>query len=254
MELSLNGRAGIVTGAAQGLGRAMVDALLASGASVSLVDRDQPTLAAVREELARHGERTHSQVTDVSDAAALRRAVDAAAERFGRLDFLINNAGIREIAPFRDYSLEAWERTIAINLTAPFVASQAAIPHFLAQGKGKIVNVASAAGELALRNRVAYNVTKAGLVMLTKTICFELASEGIMCNAVAPGVVETPLAAAYFEDEDMTRVIVENTPLGRWGQPPEIAAAVVFLCSDAADFIQGHTLTVDGGWVAGKGY
>jgi NAD(P)-dependent dehydrogenase (short-subunit alcohol dehydrogenase family) len=116
------------------------------------------------------------------------------------------------------------------------------------------VNIASIAGELALKNRVAYNVAKAGLIMLTKTIAVELGEQGIVCNAVAPGVIETRLTAAYFEDPVLREQIVSATPSGRWGQPHEIAAPVVFLCSDAASFVQGTTVFVDGGWTAAKGY
>jgi gluconate 5-dehydrogenase len=249
----LEGRRGIVTGGAQGIGSEIVRALLAAGARVAIVDLDEAAAGATARELG-DGENTIAIGADVSDEAAVTAAVDDVAARLGGLEFLVNNAGIRRVASFMDYPLEDWNRTLDVDLTGPFLCSRAAIRHMLPAGGGRIVNIASIAGELALKNRVAYNVAKAGLIMLTKTIAFELGDRGIVCNAVAPGVIETPLTREYFQDPAMRRTIVGNTPLGRWGQPGDIADPVVFLCSDAARFIQGTTLFVDGGWVSSKGY
>jgi NAD(P)-dependent dehydrogenase (short-subunit alcohol dehydrogenase family) len=175
-------------------------------------------------------------------------------EHFGGIDILVNNAGIRVISAFADHPLATWRQTLEVNLTAPFVLSQAVVPHMLARGKGKIVNITSTASELGFKNRAAYNVSKAGLTMLTKSIALELGAQGIRCNAVAPGVIETPLNRSYFTDPEFTQVIVNSTPTGGWGVPADIASAVAFLASDEADFINGATLLVDGGWSAGKGY
>jgi NAD(P)-dependent dehydrogenase (short-subunit alcohol dehydrogenase family) len=128
------------------------------------------------------------------------------------------------------------------------------VPHMRRRGGGRVVNIASVAAELAFRDRAAYNVSKAGLVTLTKSMALELGGAGICCNAIAPGIVETPLNRHYFDDPALRAAIVENTPMGRWGQPAEIAGPVVFLCSDAAGFINGVTIPVDGGWSCGKGY
>jgi gluconate 5-dehydrogenase len=247
----LDGRAGIVTGGAQGIGREIAQALIEAGARMALVDLDAGAVAATAEAL---GAGTVSFAADVSDEAQVDEAFDAAASKLGRLDFLVNNAGIRRVAGFMEYPFADWQRTLDVDLTGPFLCSRAAIRHMLEAGGGRIVNIASIAGELALKNRVAYNVAKAGLIMLTKTIAFELGDRGIVCNAIAPGVIETPLTADYFQDERLRETIVSSTPSARWGQPREIAEPVVFLCSDAASFVQGTTLFVDGGWTAAKGY
>jgi gluconate 5-dehydrogenase len=254
MSRPLDGRRAVVTGGGQGIGREIARELLAQGAQVTLLDLDAAILDATVAELSGDGVAVYGDVCDVSDGARVGAAFDAAAERMGGLDVLVNNAGIRRIAGFMEYSLEDWQATLDVDLTGPFLCCRAAAPHMLANGDGRIVNVASVAGRLAFRNRVAYNVAKAGLIMLTQSVALELGAQGIRCNAVAPGVIETPLTAEYFTDAQMAQTIVENTPSGRWGHPADLAGPVAFLCSDAAAFVQGTTLFVDGGWVASKGY
>jgi NAD(P)-dependent dehydrogenase (short-subunit alcohol dehydrogenase family) len=235
---ALDGRAGVVTGAAQGIGRALADGLEAAGARVARLDVNDDV----------------PYVADITDDAAVTRAIDAAASEFGRLDFLVNNAGVRLIEPIMEMSLDGWRRTLDVNLTGAFNCIRAAVPHMLEAGGGRIVNVASVAGILAFKNRAPYNVSKAGIIALTKSVAQELAEQGITCNAIAPGVIETPLTRDYFTDEELAPKIKANTPLGRWGQPGDLVGPVVFLCSDAAAFVHGETLSVDGGWVSGKGY
>jgi NAD(P)-dependent dehydrogenase (short-subunit alcohol dehydrogenase family) len=246
----LDGRAGVVTGAAQGLGRAMADGLAAAGARVALLDRQADDVRAAAQAIP--GASAHA--ADITDEGAVRAAIDDAVQQHGRLDFLVNNAGVRTIEPLMEMSLEGWRTTLDVNLTGTFNCIRAAVPHMREAGGGRIVNVASVAGLLAFRNRAPYNVSKAGIIALTKSVALELASEGITCNAVAPGVIETPLTGEYFSDPEMAPRIKENTPLGRWGQPEDLVGPVVFLCGPGAEFVQGETLAVDGGWVAGKGY
>jgi NAD(P)-dependent dehydrogenase (short-subunit alcohol dehydrogenase family) len=238
---ALDGRAGVVTGAAQGIGRALAGGLEAAGARVAAID--------VKEA---EGELTF--VADITDEAAVRQAIDAAAGELGRLDFLVNNAAVRLIEPLMEMSLDGWRRTLDVNLTGAFNCIRAAVPHMRRGGGGRIVNVASVAGILAFKNRAPYNVSKAGIIALTKSVAQELAEQGIACNAIAPGVIETPLTRDYFTDEEMAAKIRANTPVGHWGQPDDLVGPVVFLCSDAAAFVHGETLAVDGGWVSGKGY
>jgi gluconate 5-dehydrogenase len=249
MSEGLAGKAGVVTGGAQGIGRGIAEAFAAAGARVAIYDID-----GAQEGAAEIGGETIGLAGDVTDGPRVEAAFAEVAETFGRFDFVVNNAGVRHIAPIVDHSLDAWRRTIDINLTGTFIGTQVAAKLMLARSGGRIVNLASIAGALPLKNRAAYDATKAGVIALTKATAAELASQGITCNAIAPGVIETPLSADYFKDEQMVATVIANTPLGRWGQVDEIANAALFLCGDASEFIQGHTLFVDGGWMATKGY
>lgn len=252
---TLDGHVGVVTGAAQGLGREFATGLVGAGVSrLALFDVNADGAAAAANELSGDGVEARGFAVDISEEAEVVSAFEEAAGWLGRLDFLVNNAGIRHQAAFRDYELHDWRRTLDVDLTGPFLCSKAAVEHMLPQGRGKIVNITSIAGELALKNRVAYNVAKAGLMMLTKTIAFELGDQGIWCNSVAPGVIETPLTREYFVEGPLKETILASTPLGRWGQPGDLTGPVVFLCGEASDFIQGQTIFVDGGWTAAKGY
>lgn len=250
MSGALDGRAGVVTGGARGIGRGIVEAFVAAGARVAVFDRDGAAEAA-----AEVGQGTIGLAGDVTDPDRVAAGFARAAEEFGgRFDFLVNNAGVRDVAPFEEHSLESWRRTIDVNLTGTFICSQVAVRLMLERGGGKIVNLTSIAGRLALTKRSAYDASKGGVISLTQAIASELAGRGISCNAIAPGLIETPLAAPYFRDPAMREIITSNTPLGRWGQVEEIAAPAIFLCSPASDFIQGETIFVDGGWNAAKGY
>jgi NAD(P)-dependent dehydrogenase (short-subunit alcohol dehydrogenase family) len=248
----LDGRVAIVTGAANGLGRAIAEALQRAGALLALVDVDAEGLEQAAAEL--KGGEVETFVADLADAEQIRGIPAAVAARFDRIDILVNNAGVRDVYSVEDLPLDRWQRTLDINLTAPFLLCQGVVPYMRKQGKGRIVNIASIAAELGFKDRSAYNASKAGVVMLTKSLALELAGDGICCNAISPGIIETSLNRHYFDEEPLRTTIVTNTPAGRWGQPPEIAGPVVFLCSDEASFINGVTLPVDGGWLAGKGY
>jgi len=249
MSEGLAGKAGVVTGGAQGIGRGIAEVFAAAGARVGIYDVNGAEDAA-----AQIGGETIGLAGDVTDGPRVEAAFAEVAETFGRFDFVVNNAGVRHIASIVEHSLDAWRRTIDINLTGTFIGTQVAAKLMLARGGGRIINLASIAGALPLKNRAAYDATKAGVIALTKATAAELASQGITCNAIAPGVIETPLSADYFKDEQMVAKVTANTPLGRWGQVDEIANAALFLCGDASEFIQGHTLFVDGGWMATKGY
>jgi NAD(P)-dependent dehydrogenase (short-subunit alcohol dehydrogenase family) len=247
----LDGRAGIITGAASGIGRHLAEAFAEAGARVALIDRDAEGVRAAAESLRGSG---LGMAVDITDEKGVEQAMLETDKELGRLDFLVNNAGVRHQASIVDHDLETWRRTVDVNLTGTFICSRAAVEIMLGRGSGKILNIASIAGVLAMSNRVAYAASKAGIIGLTRAMAVELGPQGIHCNAIAPGVIETPLTASYFEDEAFASLIVENTPLRRWGQPNELAPAAIFLCSEASDFVQGVTLCVDGGWVAGKGY
>lgn len=251
MSGELSGQTGVVTGAGRGIGLEIARRCIGAGARVALFEQDHALAESAAEEL---GADTMALQVDVSDEQVVGEAMGAVVEEAGALHFLVNNAGVRHQTPFAEEEVDAWRRTIDVNLTGSFICCRAAVRLMLAGDGGKIVNLASIAGRLALRERAAYNASKAGVMGLTRSIAVELGARGIYCNAVAPGLIETPLSAPYFRDETMRNIIVTNTPLGRWGQGIEVAEAVVFLCSSASDFVQGETLFVDGGWNAGKGY
>lgn len=247
----MSGKSGIVTGGARGIGRELAAAFAAAGARVAIWDTDADAARAAATEV---GAGAIADTVDVTDEGGVGAAVETVLGAFGQIDFLINNAGIRHVAPIAEEPVEAWRRTIDVNVNGTFICSKAVIPAMVAAGGGHIVNLASMAGELALRERAAYNTSKAAIVGLTKSIAVEVGDAGVYCNAVAPGVIETPLSAPYFEDESMVKVLRENSPMGRWGQVDEISGPVLFLCSPESSFVNGVTLFVDGGWTAGKGY
>ncbi len=251
---ALAAQVALVTGAGQGLGRAITRALLEAGAKVAMSDIDEAELTSARAQLDETGGTTCALVADLSEADAAAELPDRAHAAFGRLDIVVNNAGIRYVQPYLDHKPADWQRTLDVNLTAPFLICQSAARLMAAQGGGRIVNITSVAAQLGFKERSAYNASKAGLTMLTKSIALELGSLGIRCNAIAPGVIETPINSAYLKESELTPIILDGTPVGDWGQPEDIAAAVVFLSGPGAGFVNGAVLTVDGGWTAGKGY
>jgi NAD(P)-dependent dehydrogenase (short-subunit alcohol dehydrogenase family) len=248
------GKAAIVTGAGAGLGRSVALQFAAEGAWTTVADLDPAAAQAVADEIEAAGGRAIAVGADVSRPEDVTSMTQATVEAFGGVDVLINNAGVRVIVPFLEQTLEQWQRLIDVMLTGPMLCSQAAIPHMLARGRGKIVNVGSVTGIIGLTKRAAYAAAKAGLHGLTKSLAYELSSQGIWVNAVAPGLIETPMNTAYFEDEQFKDLLRRELPLGRWGQPHEIGNVILFLASDESDYVCGAIWNVDGGWLSGKGY
>jgi NAD(P)-dependent dehydrogenase (short-subunit alcohol dehydrogenase family) len=242
---SLEGRAGIITGAAQGIGRALAGAFADAGARVAIFDVKGAEAAA--SEIGGLG-----FTVDITDPEAVEDAVARTESELGELHYLVNNAGIRHQASFLEHPLDEWKRTLDVNLTGTFICSQAVIRR-MSPG-GRVLIIASIAGVLGLKNRIAYSASKAGLIGMTKAMATELGEQGICVNAIGPGVIETALTASYFERPDFADLIRRNVPLGRWGQPSDLTCAAVFLCSSDAEYVNGQVLCVDGGWVAGKGY
>lgn len=248
----LHGRQAIVTGAAHGIGRATAAALAAAGTGVCLVDIDGAAAASAAAALADAGLRATARSLDVTDADAIGRAVDEVAAAAGRLDILVNNAGIAARAPSVTYEQAVWERVVAVNLTGCFLMAQAAARAMLPRRSGCIVNVSSIMGLVGngLYPNPAYHASKGGLVNLTRALAVEWAPQGVRVNAVAPGFVETPLTEKLLANQAMKTEIVARTPLGRLATPEDVAAAILFLASDAAAMVTGHVLAVDGGWLA----
>jgi NAD(P)-dependent dehydrogenase (short-subunit alcohol dehydrogenase family) len=247
----LDGKAALVTGGASGLGRASALALARAGATVTVADVNEDggkeTVALVSDEAGRDADFVRADVTQPDDVAAM---VDRTVARWGHLDCAVNNAGMTgTAAPTADYTLDDWNRTIALNLTSVFLCLRYEIPAMLERG-GSIVNMASGAGLVGFAGLPAYVASKHGVVGLTKAAALEYAAHGVRINAICPGSTRTPMLEGFMGgDEQVERMMTRAVPLARLGRPEEIAEAVVWLCSDAASFVVGHALAVDGGSV-----
>ena len=241
---ALLGRVAIVTGASRGIGAATARAFAAAGARVVLAARDEPALAAVGAEIVRGGGEAIVAVTDVTDPASVERLIARTLETFGRLDVAFNNAGEgHRPTPLADIAVEDFKRAVDTNLLGIFLCLRSEIPAMLAAGGGAIVNMASSAGLSGAPGMAAYVAAKHGVVGLTETAAIDYAGRSIRVNALAPGPI-----ASHPEMPDALRAqIGQGVPLGRMGTADEVAAAAVWLCSDAASFITGTTLRVDGG-------
>ena len=238
----------LVTGAARGIGLAVAKRFLAEGWRVALLDIEGELLHGAVGALA-DPDHTLALHCDISDAAAVATAVEAVQRRFGRLDALVNNAGVAVFASVLETSDQDWNRILAVNLTGPFLCTKAAAPLMREHGGGAIVNITSISAVRASTLRSAYGTSKAGLAHLTKQLAVELASLGIRVNAVAPGPVETAMAKAVHTPE-IRADYHDAIPLNRYGLEEELAEAVFFLCSDRASYITGQILAVDGGFDA----
>ncbi|HWT08695.1 MAG TPA: SDR family oxidoreductase [Roseomonas sp.] len=244
----MTAKVAIVTGAGRGIGLATARRFLAEGWRVGLLDIDAALLGDAMARIARPDE-TLALHCDVSDTAGIRAAVQQAAAHFGRLDALVNNAGIAVFKPILDTTPEEWFRVLAVNLGGPFLATQAAAPIMAETGGGAVVNITSISGLRASTLRVAYGTSKAGLAHLTKQQAVELGALGIRVNAVAPGPVDTAMAKAVHTPE-IRRDYHDTIPLNRYGLEEELAEAIFFLCSDRASYLTGQVIAVDGGFDA----
>jgi NAD(P)-dependent dehydrogenase (short-subunit alcohol dehydrogenase family) len=246
------GRVAVVTGGAKGIGRASVDAFVAEGAMPVLFDRDEAALAAASRELAERGVEHIGEALDVTDEAAVDRAFAAVVARCGRIDVLVNNAGIALRRPTLELTLADWQAVVDVNLTAVFLCARAAARSMVAAGGGAIVNVASIMGLSGggLYPNLSYQSTKGAIVNLTRALAVEWAAQGIRVNAVAPTWVRTELTQGLFRDPALLGRVMEMTPMRRLAEPEDVAHAIVFLASERAALITGHTLPVDGGFLA----
>jgi 3-oxoacyl-[acyl-carrier protein] reductase len=242
---SLAGKVALVTGASQGIGRVIARGLAGAGAKVAVTARNREKLDALAEEMAREGREALAIPMDVADAAEVKAAFRQALERFGRLDILVNNAGVTRDGLAIRMKPEDWDAVMRTNLTGAHLCIQQAAAAMLRQHSGRIINVASVVAQMGNVGQANYVAAKAGLIGLTKALAAELASRKITVNAVAPGFILTPMTDQLpqkVKDELLARI-----PLGRFGSPEDVAAAVVFLASDEAGYITGHVLAVNGG-------
>jgi 2-deoxy-D-gluconate 3-dehydrogenase len=247
---SLNGKNVLVTGSHRGLGAAIAVALAEAGANVGCHGRD-PKPGPSCDEIRAAERKTFYFAADLANAKAPADLIEKTVAEFGSIDILVNNAGVIRRAPAAEYSAEFWDELIAVNLTAVFHLSQLAARRMIERGAGgKIVNIASL---LSFQGGIlvpAYAAAKGGVAQLTKALSNEWAAKGINVNAIAPGYMATDNTTTLRNDPVRSRQIMERIPAGRWGEPGDIAGAAVFLCSSASDYVHGHVLAVDGGWLA----
>jgi len=248
----LDGRVALITGGSKGLGKAIADALASAGAHVALVSRhlDQAE-AAAQDVRGRYGQRAVALEHDVSDSSQVNLMVQRTLEEFGRIDILVNNAGVNIRGPIVEYRDEDWAQVLATNLSSAFYCCRAVGQHMLARaGGGRVINLASIFGVTSMPGRVAYTSTKAGLIGMTKTLALEWAPQQITVNAICPGPFATEMNIPLLQNPEVREHFPSRIPLGRWGNVEEVGAAALYLASDAAGFVTGHTLFVDGGWTA----
>ena len=249
-KFSLKGKISMVTGSSKGLGNAAAKALAKAGSDVAICGRDQADIDRAVEEIRALGREAAGFSFDVTQKDSIKKGVDAILSHFGRIDVLFNNAGTNFRVPVLEYPEEEWDRIIRTNLKAYYLVSRAVVPQMLENGYGKVINMSSILGHVALPNQLAYASAKGGVEQMTKVMALEWAKQGVRVNAIAPTYFETEMVKQIRNDEERFAFINERTPMGRWGHLDEIEGLVVFLASPASDFITGQSILIDGGWTA----
>jgi len=251
-NFTMTGKIALITGGRTGMGRAYALAFAEAGADVAICSRTDGggELEAVADEIRNLGRSALAIKADVSRKDDVENMVRKAVAELGNIDILINNAGIIIGGPLLEAEEDTWDKVIDINLKGCYLCCQAVGQRMIEWKKGSIINIASTFGFRARTNRSAYCISKAGVIMLTKVLALELASYNIRVNAIAPGTIKTPLSEPWLSDPDSARTALSMIPLKRFGEPDDVTGAALFLASDAASWITGHTLVVDGGYLA----
>ncbi|HWP46744.1 MAG TPA: glucose 1-dehydrogenase [Candidatus Limnocylindrales bacterium] len=247
----LEGKVSLVTGAGRGIGKAAAIGLAEAGSQVVLVSRSRNELEEVAREVRNLGRKALVLPADLLQFDKIPELVTRTVEEFGRLDILVNNAGTNLKRPTVEVPWEDFDKIIGLNLKAAFILSQAAIKHMLKQGSGKIINVTSMTAAIGIPTSAIYCSSKGGLQQLTKSLAVELAPKNIQVNAIAPGMIETELAKPILARPEFRNWVMPKIPMGRLGVPDDLKGAFIFLASPASNYVTGHTLFVDGGWLAG---
>lgn len=244
---NLEGKVAVVTGAGRGLGRAIAESLVNAGAAVTVASRTQPQLASFVEETRARGGRALAVPTDVADEQAVDALVERTLGEFGRVDILVNNSGVLSSTPLLNQDAADWDRVIATNLRGTYLVTRAVGAHLVAQGSGKVINIASNFGLMGVANHAAYATSKAGLIAFTKCMAVEWARHNVQVNALAPGYFATELNASLRADESATDKVLRAIPARRMGTPDELSPWVLLLAGGASDFMTGETIVIDGG-------
>jgi len=249
-RFSLTGKVALVTGATKGIGFDICKVLADAGADIAAVGRDQAGLDDVRSAVEALGRKCVTITADLATTDGPITAAQEALKSFGTIDILVNSAGIALIEPMLGATIEDWDRTMAVNLRAPFLLAKELAPKMIAQRSGKIVNISSQAGVIAVDGHAAYCASKGGLNMLTKVMTCEWAKHNIQANAICPNIVLTPMGEQVWGDPAKSQPMLDKTPLGRFGKPQEVADLVLYLASPASDWVCGETILIDGGFTA----
>lgn len=247
----LDGRVALVTGGTKGLGRSMAEGLASAGAAVIVCSRNGDEAARAAAQIAQsHGGRTLGLECDVAREDRVKELVDRSIQEFGKVDVLVNNAGINVRGPIEDLKLDDFHKVIETNVTGPWLCARAVIPHMKRAKYGRIINISSTLGAVALPNRTPYASSKGAVAMMTKVLGLELAPHGITANAICPGPFLTEMNVPISKQPETLQSVVGATALGRWGELHEIQGAAIFLASDASSYVTGSLIFVDGGWTA----
>ncbi|MGY8654828.1 MAG: SDR family NAD(P)-dependent oxidoreductase [Verrucomicrobiia bacterium] len=247
-EKKLQDLVAVISGASKGLGKSMAEALAAEGVKIALVARSAELLDAVAAEIRATGGVAETFVCDVTNQEAVTGLTSSVVDKFGKVDILINNAGMNNRKHLVDFELAEWNEILSTNLTSAFLMSQAFIPHMTGRSFGRIINMTSIMSHVAIAGRTGYCTTKFGLLGFTKALSMELLEEGITVNGISPGPFATEMNKPILEDAERNAQFLSRIPLGRWGKPEEVGSLAVYLCSPDAGFITGADIVIDGGW------
>jgi NAD(P)-dependent dehydrogenase (short-subunit alcohol dehydrogenase family) len=247
----LDGKVALITGGARGLGRTMAEALAQAGASIALAGRSKETCQDSADSIASGtGRKARGFAADVTKLADVERLADEVEREFGQIDILVNNAGINIRGPIQQLTEADWDAVIDTNLKGPFLCARAFGPRMVSRGWGRVINLGSVMGVIALPGRAPYAASKAGIINLTRVLALEWAGTGVTANALCPGAFGTDMNRPLMDDPEKYKAFVAQIPMGRWGELEELTGAVVFLASEASSYVTGTPLFVDGGWIA----
>lgn len=250
MTQSLQGRTALITGGSRGLGKAMALALAQAGVDLILLARDEQKLNDTAAEIRNLGRKAWIFVGDVTDEARVQSIAQSVASEIGTLQILVNNAGINIRKPVTHFTLQEWRKVMDTNVTSAFLMCRSFVPLMKGQGYGRILNLTSTMSHVSIAGRSAYSTSKTALLGLTRALALELAPDKITVNGISPGPFATEMNTVLMRDPVVNRQFMDKTPLGRWGKVEEVGALAVYLCSEAAGFITGTDILIDGGWTA----